>query len=403
MAGELSPRRFQPDDSTRAIAAVDQGDWSSRTESGSAFERPSANGTLRWRVKQPTQAEATATSATVAAKPANAKVASRAKASPVRQAGGDDAFANPFGDKFPVRQVQAQDPLEEQPMGFNPPGSTQPGAEDEVPAPRPMFPRRPAPPAEDELQPMLPEPDPGAQLNNAKYNDRNCDADGKACVDNRLRLKSDILINKDNLLDITPPLTLPGDTPEQRERANQNFQRIPVRQWRDRAGEVVATGRLKSVAYRNATVITESGEEVKIPLGVLGDDEQCFLAGWWNVPAECMLGDDVHPGREFIPATMTWTASALCHKPLYFEEVQLERYGHTAGFLQPALSGAHFFVNIAILPYRMGINPPNECQYALGYYRPGSCAPWMVPPIPLSVRGAATQAAAVGIIAPLIP
>ena len=35
----------------------------------------------------------------------------------------------------------------------------------------------------------------------------------------------------------------------------------------------------------------------------------------------------------------------------------------------------------------------NECQYALGYYRPGSCAPWLLAPIPLSLRGGLTEAA----------
>jgi hypothetical protein len=39
----------------------------------------------------------------------------------------------------------------------------------------------------------------------------------------------------------------------------------------------------------------------------------------------------------------------------------------------------------------MAINPPHECQYSLGYYRPGSCAPWMIPPIPLSLRGAVAE------------
>ncbi len=59
---------------------------------------------------------------------------------------------------------------------------------------------------------------------------------------------------------------------------------------------------------------------------------------------------------------------------------------------QPFLSAAHFFGTLPILPYEMGMNPPNECQYALGYYRPGSCAPWMLPAIPLSARGAAAEA-----------
>jgi hypothetical protein len=43
----------------------------------------------------------------------------------------------------------------------------------------------------------------------------------------------------------------------------------------------------------------------------------------------------------------------------------------------------------------MGINPVNECQYALGYYRPGSCAPWMIQPIPLSLRGAIAETAVI--------
>jgi hypothetical protein len=205
------------------------------------------------------------------------------------------------------------------------------------------------------------------------------------------------------LIDTTPPLVLPSDSEQQRDRTLANFKRIPVRQWRNRADEVVATGHLKDVIYRHAVISDESGREIQIPLNSLGDDELCFLAGWWNVPAECTLGDEQFAGRNFDPTLYTWTASALCHKPLYFEETQLERYGHTAGIFQPALSGAHFFVNIAVLPYKMGINPPHECRYALGYYRPGSCAPWLVPPIPLSIRGAAVQAGAVGLAIPLIP
>jgi hypothetical protein len=43
----------------------------------------------------------------------------------------------------------------------------------------------------------------------------------------------------------------------------------------------------------------------------------------------------------------------------------------------------------------MGVEPPHECIYALGHYRPGSCAPYMCNPIPISCRGAAIQAAAV--------
>ena len=92
----------------------------------------------------------------------------------------------------------------------------------------------------------------------------------------------------------------------------------------------------------------------------------------------------------------TWTASGLCHKPLYFEEVQAERYGHTIGLLnQPFLSAAHFFCNAAVLPYKIGMRPPQECVYPLGRYRVGSYAPRYIPAMPISIRGGLLQAGGV--------
>ena len=94
----------------------------------------------------------------------------------------------------------------------------------------------------------------------------------------------------------------------------------------------------------------------------------------------------------------------MCHKPLYFEEEALERYGHSTGPIsQPFVSAAHFFGSLALLPYQMGVDPPGECKYALGYYRPGSCAPYVVPGFPISARGAAYQAAAVAGAVYLLP
>ncbi len=115
-----------------------------------------------------------------------------------------------------------------------------------------------------------------------------------------------------------------------------------------------------------------------------------------DLPNECPLTDDVfdlEQARVWAPITFTWKAAALCHKPLYFEQVQLERYGHSWGpYVQPFISGAHFFLTVPILPYKMGLKAPTECVYTLGYYRPGNCAPYMLDPIPLSVRAGLTQA-----------
>ncbi len=96
--------------------------------------------------------------------------------------------------------------------------------------------------------------------------------------------------------------------------------------------------------------------------------------------------------RGWAQTTFMWKASALCHKPAYFEDEQLERYGHTWGpWLQPLVSGGHFFLTVPALPYIVGLYPPHECVYTLGYYRPGSCAPYTLDPLPLSVRAALAE------------
>ena len=84
--------------------------------------------------------------------------------------------------------------------------------------------------------------------------------------------------------------------------------------------------------------------------------------------------------------------------------MHLERYGHSWGpYLQPVMSGAHFFLNVPILPYKMGLYPPGECVYTLGYYRPGSCAPYLLDPLPLSIRAGLAQAGAVVGFAAFLP
>jgi hypothetical protein len=123
-----------------------------------------------------------------------------------------------------------------------------------------------------------------------------------------------------------------------------------------------------------------------------------------DFPPECGLGEDPFTPRMWAMSTYTWRASALCHKPLYWQQVPVERYGHTWGpVLQPFVSAANFYLTFPVLPYKMGLDPPNECIYDLGYYRPGSCAPYMIYPIPISLRAGLYEATAwtVGVI--LIP
>jgi hypothetical protein len=112
----------------------------------------------------------------------------------------------------------------------------------------------------------------------------------------------------------------------------------------------------------------------------------------------------VGTSRPWMEAVYDWEATAFCHWPLYFEQPNAERLGHTAGpILQPVISGAHFFAHIPALPYMMTAEPPIECIHTLGHYRPGSYAPLRYIRLPLSISGAAVQAGVVTGLVYLIP
>lgn len=198
-------------------------------------------------------------------------------------------------------------------------------------------------------------------------------------------------------LDISPPFRPDMIDEETFQRARSRFEeRQEIREWRSIDGAVMAKGRLTDLAYERVIIDAEHGGTEELPIARISETDLAYISENWGLPQECRIKQVDYEPRQWIPSKVTWKASALCHKPLYFEEVNLERYGHTAGpFAQPVISSAHFFLNIAVLPYKAGIHPPNECQYSLGYYRPGSCAPWIVPPVPISLRGAVTQATVV--------
>ncbi len=72
-----------------------------------------------------------------------------------------------------------------------------------------------------------------------------------------------------------------------------------------------------------------------------------------------------------------WDAPALCHRPLFFEDVNLERHGYHVKYFQPLLSAAHFFSRVPALPYLTASQRSRVCNYTLGHYRPGSYAPYV--------------------------
>jgi hypothetical protein len=308
-----------------------------------------------------------------------------------------DPFADPFGD----RKVKAEPELVLQPT------QAEAGIE-ELPPPRTLSPVRRAVPqtpiftiAQPESALRAAPPDatlPTDPPCDRKYNDRNCCALEEACHKFRDALLQDSIRNIS--LDITPPFKHDPNVTNEEARVDK-LRRQGSRPWRNRRGALMATGQMTNIEFGAVVVSDDNGTVIaRVPINELGEDELCFVSALWDLPSECPLGGLRNASRSWLCSTFHYNASALCHKPLYFEEPQLERYGHTAGpFRQPLISGAHMVLNLAMLPYHMGINPPTECQYPLGYYRPGSCAPWMIPPFPLSLEGAKAEiAVALGMI-----
>jgi len=147
------------------------------------------------------------------------------------------------------------------------------------------------------------------------------------------------------------------------------------------------------------------------PIGSLGTDILCSEGA---MPPDCAQGkfqqmteawDNPAPLRNWAHVAYPWEASYLCHRPLYFEEINLERLGYMycdhrckgipAAIVQPVLSGAHFFATVPILPYKMVVEPPCKSIYTLGHYRPGSPVPYRINRIPLRPTASVVEAAVI--------
>jgi hypothetical protein len=114
--------------------------------------------------------------------------------------------------------------------------------------------------------------------------------------------------------------------------------------------------------------LDQLGINIAIPAGQLPTDHGAVCMASLNSDAAV---------RSFPTYYYQWDATCFCHRPLYFEEINLERYGYGCGCcLQPLASAAHFFGTVPALPYCMAAECPHECVYTLGHYRPGSCPPW---------------------------
>jgi hypothetical protein len=132
---------------------------------------------------------------------------------------------------------------------------------------------------------------------------------------------------------------------------------------------------------------TKTGVEGRVPTDFRGDASPPLMV----LPES---PGDRGPAWQWTVAN--WEAANTFSHPRYFEDRMLERHGHErCPRLEPIVAGARFFTTIPMLPYLMGTRPPCDCEYTMGYYRPGSCTPAFLQRPPLDRRGLIAESAAV--------
>ena len=98
---------------------------------------------------------------------------------------------------------------------------------------------------------------------------------------------------------------------------------------------------------------------------------------------------------EWAPSVAGWTAPEFYTLPLYFEQINFERYETSApAWTRPALSYAQFLGTIPILPYKLGANGPADPIYTVGHHPYGQRGPSHSNWGKLSKRGLLFQGAA---------
>jgi hypothetical protein len=105
--------------------------------------------------------------------------------------------------------------------------------------------------------------------------------------------------------------------------------------------------------------------------GAMPDD---MVSGRLPAPVPLPFGTDRHGIWSL--ERKTWLAPVYCHQPTYFHDSMLEEHGHErCPSLQPLISGARFYSQLAFLPYLSYLNPPLQDSYSTGHFRPGTAAP----------------------------
>ncbi|WP_166826173.1 HEAT repeat domain-containing protein [Thalassoroseus pseudoceratinae] len=180
------------------------------------------------------------------------------------------------------------------------------------------------------------------------------------------------------------PANVPGE-PAADSTPTELDTNIPVQKWTART-----PGELKPIRYVTINTAPKRRDED----GRLQELPTNYGAAYLEQQGQTRTGQESRP---WIVTSKSYEAPAYCHRPLYFEETNLERYGHHWHGVQPLVSAAHFYGRIPFMPYLATVSKPWECEYPLGKYRPGSCSPFQHELVPLRADAALVQVGAMAV------
>jgi len=120
-------------------------------------------------------------------------------------------------------------------------------------------------------------------------------------------------------------------------------------------------------------------------------------------PDEPVLSKDPYYGRDWPQQTLFVEPAYVCHKRLFFEELNSERYGWDLGLAGPFVSTGYFFKDLFLLPYHAFTNPCRKYECSSGKCRPGDPVPYLLYPEGLSVTGAAAEIGTIAALMAIFP
>lgn len=175
------------------------------------------------------------------------------------------------------------------------------------------------------------------------------------------------IVNSDSITLESIPQNLQS-TPLQKFVSANEVEIIPIKP-AAKAGPDLRAGQLKV-----ESMIHQQKEPIEL-FSKLSIDNT-FLASATIAPTQRGQAMDGYSSLDWSSQGYGWHSPAFCHKPLYFEQPNFERYGtRNPYYLAPTLSAAHFFGTVVLLPVQAVHLPPWCKSCTLGNRRPGDCNP----------------------------